>query len=424
MNKVRGLKCSICGTEYAPDEVKYACPEDGGNLDVLLHYEFLRDHIRAADILASDEFSMWRYLPLLPVGDPGYEETPLRSVGWTPVYRPQRLMDQLGMENLWIKDESANPTLSFKDRASALLVAKAKEMEVEVIVAASSGNAGAALAGMAAAVGQRTVIFVPKMAPQPKIAQLLIYGAEVILVDGPYDDAFELSLEATKEFGWYNRNTGFNPYTVEGKKTAGFEIWEQVLKTQHLDKPLNVFVSVGDGNIITGIHKGLKDLQELGWLEQMPRLFGVQAEGSAALVHVKKEPVFDPRAIHFEGIQAVQADTVADSISVNLPRDGMRALRAVHETDGEMLAVPDANIIKAIAQLGQVGIFAEPAAATAYAGMLSALHHGNIQPDEPCLVLVTGSGLKDTVTATKAVHAAPVIEPTIEALKEVLQDGA
>ena len=235
------------------------------------------------------------------------------------------------MDQLWIKDESRNPTASFKDRASAVVVARAQQTQVEVVVTASTGNAGAALAGMAAAVGQKAVILAPRTAPPAKIAQLLVFGAEVILVDGTYDDAFDLTIQAAQEFGWYCRNTGYNPFTVEGKKSAALEIWEQIICGEGLAKKgknLSVFVSVGDGNIISGIHKGFKDLAALGWLEQMPRLYGIQAEGSAAVAN----------AYHSgkETIVPVSASTLADSISVDLPRDGVRAVRCCPRDRGRI----------------------------------------------------------------------------------------
>ncbi len=162
----------------------------------------------------------------MPVSDPGGLGTPLRAAGWTPVFAPPRLRAEQGLNRLWVKDESRNPTASFKDRASAVVVARAREIGAEVVVTASTGNAGAALAGMAAAVGQKAVIFAPRSAPPAKIAQLLVFGAQVLLVDGTYDEAFDLTIQAAQEFGWYCRNTGYNPFTVEGKKTAGLEIWD------------------------------------------------------------------------------------------------------------------------------------------------------------------------------------------------------
>jgi threonine synthase len=405
-------ECSLCGAAYGPQEVEYVCPKDGGNLNVVLDYAAIRQAYHISDITSSSEFSLWRYLPLLPVPNPGGDGTPLHAVGWTPCYHSPLLMRQLDMRQLWVKDESRNPTASFKDRASAVVVARAREIGAEVIVTASTGNAGAALAGMSAAVGQRAVIFAHKTAPPAKIAQLLIYGAQVILVDGNYDQAFDLTIQAAQDFDWYCRNTGYNPFTAEGKKTAAFEIWEQVLLPNRLARPLAIFVSIGDGNIISGIHKGFKDLYSLGWLEVMPRLFGVQAEGSGAVANAYFEKT--------EQICAVTANTLADSISVDLPRDGVRAVRAMTQTGGDCLVVKDAEILKAIAALGRVGIFAEPAGAAAFAGLVKALEQGLIGPDDPVLVLNTGSGLKDTRAAMTAVGEAPVIEPTLAALKRYL----
>jgi len=409
-----GYRCSLCGTEYGPSDAAYVCPKDGGNLDVILDYKAIEAKYRIEDITSRTDGSLWRYLPLLPVEDPGHEGTPLRVAGWTPVFNPKLLAAELGLKNLWVKDEGRNPTASFKDRASAILVARAQEIGAEVIVTASTGNAGAALAGMAAAVGHKAVIFAPKTAPPAKVAQLLIYGSQVILVDGNYDSAFDLTIQASNEFGWYCRNTGYNPFTAEGKKTAALEIWEQVLLHMNgIAKPLCVFVSVGDGNIISGIHKGFKDLKQLGWLEQMPRIFGIQSEGSAAVANA-----------YFAGTEEiipVAADTLADSISVDLPRDGVRAVRAATQTDGAYITVKDDKIIEAISGLGKVGIFAEPAGATAYAGLKKAIETGQIVADDPVLVLNTGNGLKDIKAAMRAAGEAPVIEPSMQALKKHLK---
>ena len=413
MPKFISYSCSVCASTYNPLEVTYTCPKDGGNLDVLLDYEAIKKSISPENITASRDYSIWRYLPLLPVEDPGCLGTPMRSVGWTPLYQPKIISDELGLNALWMKDDGRNPTASFKDRASAIMIARAKEINAEVVVTASTGNAGAALAGMAAAANHKAVIFAPKTAPPAKIAQLLVFGARVFLVDGNYDQAFDLTIQAAQEFGWYCRNTGYNPFTAEGKKTAAFEIWEQVIFASNLEKPLNVFVSVGDGNIISGIHKGFKDLHELGWLKQMPRLFGIQADGSAAIANAFRNGG--------EVINAVKATTLADSISVDIPRDGLRALRAATQTGGSYITVSDDDILAAIARLGKEGIFAEPAASTAYAGLVKAVREELIMPDDPVLVMITGSGLKDVKAATAAVQPAPIIEPTLEALKKALK---
>ncbi|HEX6271111.1 MAG TPA: threonine synthase [Anaerolineales bacterium] len=422
MNKFTGYRCSLCGEEYSPTEVTYTCPKDGGNLDVVLDYETIKSKYKPEDILSRNDPSLWRYLPLLPVSAPPGEATPLHAAGGTPIFKLRSFGAHPGLGNLWLKDESRNPTASFKDRASAVVVARAQEIKAEVVVTASTGNAGAALAGMSAAIGQKAVIFAPKSAPPAKVAQLLVYGAQVILVNGTYDDAFELTIKAADEFGWYCRNTGYNPFTAEGKKTAAFEIWEwwqQVHREFHNQvseeaehPPLTVFVSVGDGNIISGLHKGFKDLQQLDWMPRSPRIIGVQAKGSAAIANA-----FDADT---EEIKPVSAKTIADSISVDLPRDGVRAVRAAKETDGTYITVSDKEILTAIADLGRDGIFAEPAGATAYAGLIKAADSGIVGSEDPLLVLNTGSGLKDVRAAMKAVKKAPIIEPTLEAVKRLV----
>lgn len=422
MHKFTGYRCSICGTEYLPGQVAYTCPKDGGNLNIELDYESIKRKYQPEDITSRRDFSLWRYEPLLPVNTPKGEATPLHLAGWTPVFKLPRLAEKLGLKHLWLKDESRNPSASFKDRASAIVVARAQEIKAEIVVTASTGNAGAALACMSAAVGQKAIIFAPRSAPPAKVAQLLIFGAKVILVDGTYDDAFDLTVKAADEFGWYCRNTGYNPFTSEGKKTAAFEIWEWWIvahrdwhkKDSPLDDhpPLTIFVSVGDGNIISGIHKGFKDLLKLGWIPNMPRIIGVQAEGSAAIANAFRADT--------ETITPVSAATLADSISVDLPRDGVRAVRAARETGGTYVTVSDAEILYAISKLGTMGVFAEPAGAAAYAGLVKAAASGVVGSDDPVLVLNTGSGLKDVKAAMQAVVEAPVIKPALEAVRKLI----
>ncbi|MGA2820838.1 MAG: threonine synthase [Anaerolineales bacterium] len=411
-----GYRCSRCSREYSPGEATYLCPADGGNLDVVLDYNKLRDRVDRRALRASSRQSIWRYQALLPAEAPGPEDTPMSAVGWTPIYEEPALATELGLGRVWLKDEGRNPTGSLKDRASAVVLARAKEIAAPVIVTASTGNAGAALAGLAAACGQRSVILAPRSAPSAKVAQLLIYGAAVLLVEGNYDQAFDLSIEASKEFGWYCRNTGYNPFTVEGKKTAAYEIWEQVLEDGPVARPdlapPAVVVSVGDGNIITGLQKGFHDLHALGWLDRVPRLFGVQAKGSAAIASAWQRGS--------EEIVPVSARTLADSISVDLPRDGARAVRAVVQSGGAYLTVSDADILKAMVDLGRVGVFAEPAAAAAYAGLRQAVREGRLGEEDRVVVLITGSGLKDVRAAAEAVGEAKVIEASLGAVKSAL----
>ena len=286
---------------------------------------------------------------------------------------------------------------------------------IEVVTTASTGNAAAALSGLCASVKQPNVIFVPETAPQAKIAQLLVFGSTVMLVKGTYDDAFNLCMQAVAEYGWYNRNTGYNPYMTEGKKTVSFEICEQL----GWQAPDRIFVSVGDGCIIGGIHKGLKDLLALGWINHMPKLMGIQAEGSAYMYqawHNGENVLTKP---------AIAANTIADSISAGLPRDRIKALAAVTETDGAYLTVTDDEILAAIPALARgCGVFAEPAGATAYAGLLKAIEQSLVSPGERIVVINTGNGLKDIASAMKAVGQVGTqphrVAPDIDALKQVM----
>ena len=415
MEHVLNLKCVICGKEYGVDEIDYVCPDHGdeGIVDVQYDYDLIGRRISQGDLLHSTDYTIWRYKPLLPVS-PDAAVPPL-TVGWTPLYRTARLAAGLGLKHVWVKDDGRLPTASFKDRASAIAVVKAQEKGADIITTASTGNAAAALSGLCASVRQPNVIFVPETAPQAKIAQLLVFGSTVALVKGTYDDAFELCLQAAKEYGWDNRNTGYNPYMSEGKKTASYEICEQL----NWQAPDRIFVSVGDGCIIGGLHKGLKDLQALGWIDHMPKLMGIQAEGSAYMYQAWQsgEDILTKPPI--------AAQTVADSISAGLPRDRIKALVAVKETDGAYLAVSDEEILAAIPALARgCGVFAEPAGATAYAGLVKAVNQGLISPDERIVVLNTGNGLKDVASAMKSVELVGTqpysVAPTLDDLKRVM----
>lgn len=401
---VTELRCSVCGKSYHPGEVEYTCPDCGeaGTLDVLYDWEAVRQAISKDDLARNPDPSLWRYRALLPIEADA--DVPPLLVGGTPMYDTPRLAADLGLARVWVKDDGRNPTGSLKDRASALVVARAMAAGIEVVTTASTGNAAAALAGLTASVGMPAVIFVPASAPEAKIAQLLIYGATVLLVQGNYDSAFELAVQASERYGWYNRNTGMNPYTAEGKKTVAYEMAEQL----GWQVPDWVVVSVGDGNIITGMHKGFRDLYELGWIDRVPRILGVQAAGSAACYQVWKSGE-DPATM-----APIDSHTVADSIAADLPRDRVRAVRAVRETEGAFVSVPDEAILAGIPKLARLsGVFAEPAASAVYAGVHAAIDEGHIQPADRVLLLVTGNGLKDIKSAMRVSGQGYSVAPDI-----------
>lgn len=417
MDNVTGLTCVVCGATYPADYAGYVCPNHGneGILDVRYDYEAIGARFTMESLAADRNRTMWRYRPLMPVA-PDAAVPPL-TVGGTPMYRATPLAEATGVARVWVKDEGRQPTASLKDRASAMAVVKAQERGAKVITTASTGNAAAALSGISASVSLENVIFVPASAPEAKVAQLLAFGSTVALVNGTYGDAFDLCMEASEAYGWYNRNTGFNPYMTEGKKTAGLEILEDL----GWQAPDAIFVSVGDGSIIGGVHKAVKDALALGWIEHAPRIFGIQAAGSDYLVQAFEsgEDVLTKAPI--------SADTVADSISADLPRDRIKAMAAVTETDGAYLRVTDDEILAAIPTLARgSGVFAEPAGAAPYAGLLAARDRGLVGGDDEVVLLATGSGLKDVASAMKAVAAVGTepmrIDPTLDALKSAMNN--
>jgi threonine synthase len=405
---VTGLRCLLCDAVYAHGDLQ-TCPQCGaeGILDVEYDYERI-SAVMTGNILASRTTDHWRYRELIPVSPDGVPPHP--AVGWTPVYDLPRLAAEIGAAKLLLKDDGRNPTASFKDRASSVGVMKALEFGYTKIACASTGNAASSLAGMAAAAGLSAYIFVPQAAPEPKVAQLLIFGATVFRVRGSYAEAFELCRQACSTFGWYNRNGGTNPFLVEGKKTAGLEIAEQCADRL----PDWVVVSVGDGCTLGGIGKGLWEMVRLGRIPRMPRLLGVQAEGA--------RPIVDAFA---SGTLLVPSEpaTVADSIAVGLPRNWRRVIAQIKRSEGAMVAVEDEEILDAMrltARLG--GVFGEPAAVAGVAGLRRALATGIIGTAESALVVITGNGLKDIRAARQAAGSERSIPPSLSAVEEVLRN--
>ncbi|MGA9769358.1 MAG: threonine synthase [Blastocatellia bacterium] len=409
MSNVSGFKCVECAREFRARDIEYNCAACGGNLDVLYDYDRIRARLTKASLAEDRNFTIWRYLALLPVEDSS--QVPPLTVGWTPVYDCPVLANRYAIKQLLIKDDGRNPTASFKDRPSALAVVKARESGARIITTASSGNAGSALAGMCASVGQQSVIFVPASAPPAKIAQLQIYGARVVLVEGSYDEAFDLCIAASKKYGWYQRSTGYNPFTREGKKTAALEICEQL----NWDVPDKVLVSVGDGNIISGLWKGFSDLYRIGFIDRLPQMIGAQSETASAIVDAADG---DGR------VREGPAHTIADSINVGRPRDATAALRAIRESGGRGVKVSDDEIIASIINLARsTGVFAEPAAAASFAGFVKMCEGGAIKPGERVLLMLTGNGLKDIDSARRKVNEPLRVRPDLDAFEDALKNA-
>jgi threonine synthase len=405
---VTGLRCLVCHQFYENGNL-LTCPNCGiqGILDVEYDYEAVAAAITPA-ALAARPFNHWRYRELLPISSK--IPLPHLRVGWTPVYNVPRLASEVGIRTLFLKDDGMNPTSSFKDRASSVGVVKALEFGFKIVACASTGNAASSLAGLCAAVGLRCVIFLPHRAPEPKVTQLLIFGATVVKVKGTYEDAFNLCREACKKFGWYDRNGGTNPFLVEGKKTAGLEIAEQLGP----DAPEWVVVSVGDGCTIGGTGKGLQEMKKLGFINRVPRLLGVQAEGA--------RPVLNS-FLQNKDLVPTPTNTIADSIAVGTPRNWRRAIQQIKASNGTMLAVTDEEILEAMrltARLG--GVFGEPAGVAGIAGLEKAIAQGIVKASDSAVVVITGNGLKDIQSAKSAVGKPLEIEPEFHVLEKQLRE--
>lgn len=405
-SSVSGLRCLLCGAMYPHGEL-YTCPRCGidGILDVEYDYDAVAEAI-ARRPLADRPATIWRYLELFPVSPD--VEPPRPEIGWTPVYDAPRLAAIVGVGMLLLKDEGCNPTGSFKDRASAIGVMKAREFGRGTVACASTGNAASSLAGLSAAYGLRSCIFVPHRAPEPKVTQLLVFGATVFRVRGSYEDAFDLCREACETFGWYSRSGGTNPFLVEGKKSAGLEIAEQCRDRM----PDWVVVSVGDGCTIGGIGKGFGEMRRLGMISRVPKLLGVQADGA--------RPVVDA-FVSGKTLIPSRPETLADSIAVGTPRNWRRAIAQVRASGGTMISVSDDEILEALrltARLG--GVFGEPAGVAGVAGLRKAVAEGVVTNDETALVVITGNGLKDIQGARRAAGNELEIEPSLDAVKQAL----
>jgi threonine synthase len=405
-------ECHDCGTAYSAENAMYLCPycqkkntadqPPKGVLKTIYNYGKIKE--LAAENNLYKHLQRENFLSLLPLKNSN--SLPKLKVGNTPLYKFSSIDSKdLGFE-LYLKDDSQNPTFSFKDRASYVVSGWAKENGIDTIIAASTGNAGSSLAGICASQGQHAVIFVPAKAPLAKLTQIVMYGARIIPVKGTYDQAFDLSVKASEMFGFYNRNTAYNPLTIEGKKTVSFELFGD------LDQkiPDRIFVPVGDGVIISGVYKGFEDLLNLGIIEKMPVIVAVQAEGSSNLINNIDRKIF----------KAAASDTLADSISVDIPRNYFMAVKYLKQYAGEYITVSDDEILQASAKLSRsTGIFSEPAAVAAFAGMLKYKSKELIPGNSKNVVLLTGSGLKDLKFVQSIIKMPAPVEPEISSLEKL-----
>lgn len=383
----------------------YRCPTCGATYDIVVG-RYLCD---ACAKQQQPERPLEGVLEVEWEGDPDPHGVPLPvepqwfaplPVGKTPLWAPLRLRDEFGAPNLWLKDDTCNPSGSFKDRASHLVAAFATKHGVKEIVLASTGNAASSMAAVGAAAGLRIKVYLPAAAPAAKRIQVLQYGAELIAVDGTYDQAFDLSLAYSKRTGSLSRNTAYNPLTIEGKKTVAFEMVEDLIQVG-AGAPDHVFVPVGDGVILTGVYRGFENLLKLGRIQKMPTLWACQAQGSSAIARALAGGQRGSEAFG----QPQASNTLADSISVDVPRNGMHALAKLGQYGGRAVTVSDDEILLAQKKLASgCGLFAEPSSSTVLAAWLKQRHL--IAAEQICVLLITGSGLKDIPAAARGLELA------------------
>lgn len=377
------LRCPACGAAYALEPGRYLCDACGSAN-------------RPGEALHGVLECAWELEPgeVAPQGAPlpvAQEWFPPLPVGNTPLWAPRRVRAQYKYPGLWLKDDTCNPSGSYKDRASWLVAAFALERGISEIALASTGNAASSMACVGAAAGLRIKVFLPKAAPQAKRVQVLQYGAELVEVDGTYDLAFEQSLAYTRETGVLSRNTAYNPLTIEGKKTAAFEIVADLGFA-----PDEIFVPTGDGVILAGLIKGFEDLVKLREIDRMPRFWAAQAEGSSAIARALETGRLEPRP----------SDTLADSISVDAPRNGPFVIAKLARYRGRGITASDKEILDAQRELSAgSGLFAEPSSACAFACWKKA--RDQLPEGGTSVVMITGSGLKDIKNASRAVGLLP-----------------
>jgi threonine synthase len=394
---MNAYRCFACDTTHTADFNRWTCPSCGGNLDVVNDTDTILEQLRKSPF--------------------DTDRIPLQ-IGNTPLYPASQLGQTIGLSKLYLKDDTVNPSASSKDRASAAVVLQAIDAHANIVSVASTGNAGSSLACIAAAAGLQAMVLVPESAPVAKLTQALSFGATVLAVRGSYDDAFDLCLSASEEFGWFNRSTGVNPFTREGKKVCAWEIWGSLGGRV----PDRVVVPTGDGNILSAMWKGWCELRTVGLIDCLPKIDCAQSAGSDAIsrtvLGIRGGGDSDWATVQ---MAAVNAHTVADSISVDRPRDGLAAVRAVIESGGEAVTVPDSEILAAIPEMAAAtGVFPEPAAATPWAAVRQMVKNGKIARDEIVVCLVSGNGLKDIASAQKVAGRPRVIDPSLEALEAAL----
>ncbi len=401
-------ECINCHTKYDIDEIVYFCKKCGDILEIKLDMEMAAQTVKTGEFKKTP-LSVWRYRDFLPIHEATKQVT--LSEGGTGLHRSERLGEALGLTNLWIKNEGENPTGSFKDRGMTVGVTKAVELGARHVICASTGNTSASLAAYAARAGIRCTVLIPsgKIA-YGKLSQAMIHGAKVLQVKGNFDEALEFVLKlAEKHRSIYLLNS-INPFRIEGQKTLGYEICEQL----NYDAPDRLIVPVGNAGNISAIWKGFSEFYKLGLIKHLPKMTGIQAAGSAPIAKAIKS--------HSNKIvPVIEPETVATAIRIGAPVSWKKALNAINESHGTAETVTDEEILDAQKLLAQIeGIFVEPASASSIAGLKKLVRNGIINKDERVVCVTTGHGLKDPDTAIKMSEKPVEVDADMSAIENAL----
>ncbi len=399
LNHIKSLKCRQCGREYPPTKT-YVCEECFGPLEVTYNFNSIELDRKS---FHNRPNTVWRYFELLPVQD----KTKIVDLGagYTILHKCNRLAKALGLKTLYAKDDSVNPTYSFKDRPATVAASKAVEFNSKAFGAASTGNLAAAVAAHAAKAGLPCYVFIPADIEPNKIVQASIYGAKIVAVKGTYDDANRLAAQAAEIYDWAFANINVRPYYVEGSKTLAFEVCEQL----RWENPDHVVVPMGSGALLCAIQRGFNQFKKLNLIEDTKiRVSGAQPSGCAPVVNAFKSNSTDVTPIEYP-------DTIAKSLAVGDPGDGVHAVETIRQSGGTAESATDAEVVDAIKLLAKTeGIFTEPAGGVTIAVLKKLVESGDISPDEKVVCYVTGNGLKATEAVLPHIPKPVEIEPNLK----------
>ena len=408
MTNATSLACRECSREFPLDPL-HVCDFCFGPLEVAYDHDRIQSRI-SRERIESGPRSIWRYIDLLPVDEDFIVDL---NVGWTPLLRAERLAERLGMRELWIKNDTCNPSWSFKDRVVAVASSRAKQMGFRTLACASTGNLANSVSAHAARAGMDAVVFIPHDLEAGKVLGSAVYNPTIVAVNGSYDDVNRLCSELADDRHWAFVNINVRPYYAEGSRTLAYEVAEQL----GWRAPRQVVAPMASGSLFTKIHKGFQEFQRYGLIDETPvRMIGAQASGCS--------PISTAWQQNTTNIRPVKPDTIAKSLAIGNPADGYYALKTMKRTDGGATSVSDPEVVEGIQMLAECeGVFAETAGGVTIAGLRQAIETGQLDPDESTVAFITGGGLKTSDAVVEHVTQPIPVEGTLKSFEEAFAEA-